>query len=176
MLHVLYFKKKCLRNSSKLTLCFCLGLRTRYPMAMGTLADLEDQEPIPGKENPLKIHLKVRHQPVSQVAQRRAGKTFTGFIFTEHVKLFMQIFCISGAEDQTAVFHLCLYNTSYWKSAAGLYQNIVWKETWSKHYCSVESKTKEGVLTTLKVTGCLFTRVQLTAAQINNSLTLPLAV
>ncbi|XP_028988959.1 menin [Betta splendens] len=30
----------------------------RYPMAMGTLADLEDQEPIPGKENPLKIHLK----------------------------------------------------------------------------------------------------------------------
>uniref|UniRef100_A0A3Q2VLL0 Menin n=1 Tax=Haplochromis burtoni TaxID=8153 RepID=A0A3Q2VLL0_HAPBU len=50
--------KKCLRNSSKLTLCFCLGLRTRYPMAMGTLADLEDQEPIPGKENPLKIHLK----------------------------------------------------------------------------------------------------------------------
>uniref|UniRef100_A0A3B4GK55 Menin n=2 Tax=Haplochromini TaxID=319058 RepID=A0A3B4GK55_9CICH len=42
----------------QLTLCFCLGLRTRYPMAMGTLADLEDQEPIPGKENPLKIHLK----------------------------------------------------------------------------------------------------------------------
>lgn len=31
----------------------------RYPMAMGTLADLEDQDPIPGKENPLKIHLKV---------------------------------------------------------------------------------------------------------------------
>uniref|UniRef100_A0A3Q3FY11 Menin n=1 Tax=Labrus bergylta TaxID=56723 RepID=A0A3Q3FY11_9LABR len=31
-----------------------------YPMAMGTLADLEDQEPIPGKENPLKIHLQVR--------------------------------------------------------------------------------------------------------------------
>lgn len=30
----------------------------RYPMAMGTLADLEDQDPIPGKENPLKIHLK----------------------------------------------------------------------------------------------------------------------
>lgn len=27
-------------------------------MAMGTLADLEDQDPIPGKENPLKIHLK----------------------------------------------------------------------------------------------------------------------
>ncbi|KAM4536619.1 menin [Odontesthes bonariensis] len=30
----------------------------RYPMAMGTLADLEDQDPIPEKENPLKIHLK----------------------------------------------------------------------------------------------------------------------
>lgn len=30
----------------------------RYPMAMGTLADLEDQDPIPGKENPLNIHLK----------------------------------------------------------------------------------------------------------------------
>ncbi|XP_038851807.1 menin isoform X2 [Salvelinus namaycush] len=30
----------------------------RYPMAMGTLADLEDQEPIPGKENPYTIHLK----------------------------------------------------------------------------------------------------------------------
>ncbi|CAG5929601.1 unnamed protein product [Menidia menidia] len=30
----------------------------RYPMAMGTLADLEDQDPIPDKENPLKIHLK----------------------------------------------------------------------------------------------------------------------
>lgn len=59
--------KKGLRNSLKLTLCFCLGLHARYPMAMGTLADLEDQEPIPGKESPLKIHLKVRHQPVSQV-------------------------------------------------------------------------------------------------------------
>lgn len=30
----------------------------RYPMAMGTLADLEDQEPIPGKESPHTIHLK----------------------------------------------------------------------------------------------------------------------
>ncbi|KAK7170917.1 hypothetical protein R3I94_000966 [Phoxinus phoxinus] len=30
----------------------------RYPMAMGTLADLEDQEPMTGKENPLSIHLK----------------------------------------------------------------------------------------------------------------------
>ncbi|XP_021470984.1 menin [Oncorhynchus mykiss] len=30
----------------------------RYPMAMGTLADLEDQEPIPGKESPHAIHLK----------------------------------------------------------------------------------------------------------------------
>jgi len=28
-------------------------------MAMGTLADLEDQEPIPGKESPMQIHLKV---------------------------------------------------------------------------------------------------------------------
>ncbi|XP_010886242.1 menin isoform X2 [Esox lucius] len=30
----------------------------RYPMAMGTLADLEDQEPIPGNESPYTIHLK----------------------------------------------------------------------------------------------------------------------
>ncbi|KAL2078985.1 hypothetical protein ACEWY4_024729 [Coilia grayii] len=30
----------------------------KYPMAMGTLADLEDQEPISGKENPLTIHMK----------------------------------------------------------------------------------------------------------------------
>lgn len=30
----------------------------KYPMAMGTLADLEDQDPIPGKDNPLNIHLK----------------------------------------------------------------------------------------------------------------------
>lgn len=36
-----------------------LTCATRYPMAMGTLADLEDQEPIPGKENPIKIHLQV---------------------------------------------------------------------------------------------------------------------
>lgn len=28
-------------------------------MALGTLADLEDQDPIPGKETPLIIHLKV---------------------------------------------------------------------------------------------------------------------
>lgn len=28
-------------------------------MALGTLADLEDQDPIPGKETPLTIHLKV---------------------------------------------------------------------------------------------------------------------
>uniref|UniRef100_A0A1A8ACC3 Menin n=1 Tax=Nothobranchius furzeri TaxID=105023 RepID=A0A1A8ACC3_NOTFU len=30
----------------------------RYPMAMGTLSDLEDQDPIPGKETPLQIHMK----------------------------------------------------------------------------------------------------------------------
>ncbi len=41
------------------TLSSCFALSNRYPMAMGTLADLEDQDPIPGKENPLKIHLKV---------------------------------------------------------------------------------------------------------------------
>ncbi|XP_042583083.1 menin-like isoform X3 [Cyprinus carpio] len=33
-------------------------LERRYPMAMGTLADLEDQEPMTGKESPLSIHLK----------------------------------------------------------------------------------------------------------------------
>ncbi|KAG7465271.1 hypothetical protein MATL_G00174630 [Megalops atlanticus] len=30
----------------------------RYPMALGTLADLEDQDPMPGRESPLSIHLK----------------------------------------------------------------------------------------------------------------------
>ncbi|XP_017282474.1 menin isoform X1 [Kryptolebias marmoratus] len=34
------------------------GNLDKYPMAMGTLADLEDQEPLPGKESPLQIHLK----------------------------------------------------------------------------------------------------------------------
>lgn len=38
-------------------------------MAMGTLADLEDQEPIPGKESPLKIHLKV----FLQITQEQDG-------------------------------------------------------------------------------------------------------
>lgn len=37
----------------------CVNSCVRYPMAMGTLADLEDQEPINGKESPLNIHLKV---------------------------------------------------------------------------------------------------------------------
>ncbi|CAB1420132.1 unnamed protein product [Pleuronectes platessa] len=41
-----------------LWLLYDRGDLDRYPMAMGTLADLEDQDPIPGKENPLKIHLK----------------------------------------------------------------------------------------------------------------------
>ncbi|XP_043953786.1 menin [Gambusia affinis] len=41
-----------------LWLLYDRGNLDRYPMAMGTLADLEDQEPIPGKENPLQIHLK----------------------------------------------------------------------------------------------------------------------
>ncbi|XP_075896566.1 menin [Nelusetta ayraudi] len=40
-----------------LWLLYDRGDLDRYPMAMGTLADLEDQEPIPGKENPMKIHL-----------------------------------------------------------------------------------------------------------------------
>ncbi|KAJ8337645.1 hypothetical protein SKAU_G00366110 [Synaphobranchus kaupii] len=30
----------------------------RYPMALGTLADLEDQDPIPGRDSPLSLHLK----------------------------------------------------------------------------------------------------------------------
>lgn len=34
------------------------GNLDRYPMAMGTLADLEDQDPSPGRESPLQIHLK----------------------------------------------------------------------------------------------------------------------
>ncbi|XP_074518316.1 menin [Halichoeres trimaculatus] len=40
-----------------LWLLYDRGDLDRYPMAMGTLADLEDQDPIPGKENPLQIHL-----------------------------------------------------------------------------------------------------------------------
>lgn len=41
-----------------LWLLYDRGDLDRYPMAMGTLADLEDQEPIPGKESPYTIHLK----------------------------------------------------------------------------------------------------------------------
>ncbi|XP_052000926.1 menin-like [Xyrauchen texanus] len=41
-----------------LWLLYDRGHLERYPMAMGTLADLEDQEPMTGKENPLSIHLK----------------------------------------------------------------------------------------------------------------------
>ncbi|KAG7259362.1 hypothetical protein CRUP_010760 [Coryphaenoides rupestris] len=41
-----------------LWLLYDRGDLERYPMAMGTLADLEDQEPIPGKESPIQIHLK----------------------------------------------------------------------------------------------------------------------
>ncbi|XP_076006116.1 menin [Genypterus blacodes] len=41
-----------------LWLLYDKGDLDRYPMAMGTLADLEDQDPIPGKESPMDIHLK----------------------------------------------------------------------------------------------------------------------
>ncbi|XP_043101733.1 menin [Puntigrus tetrazona] len=41
-----------------LWLLYDRGDLERYPMSMGTLADLEDQEPMTGKENPLSIHLK----------------------------------------------------------------------------------------------------------------------
>ncbi|XP_062305624.1 menin [Osmerus eperlanus] len=41
-----------------LWLLYDRGDLERYPMAMGTLADLEDQEPLPGKESPFAIHLK----------------------------------------------------------------------------------------------------------------------
>ncbi|KAI2662895.1 Menin [Labeo rohita] len=41
-----------------LWLLYDRGDLERYPMAMGTLADLEDQEPMTDKENPLSIHLK----------------------------------------------------------------------------------------------------------------------
>uniref|UniRef100_A0A674MXY6 Menin n=1 Tax=Takifugu rubripes TaxID=31033 RepID=A0A674MXY6_TAKRU len=41
-----------------LWLLYDRGDLDRYPMALGTLADLEDQDPIPGKETPLTIHLK----------------------------------------------------------------------------------------------------------------------
>ncbi|KAK7910273.1 hypothetical protein WMY93_014957 [Mugilogobius chulae] len=48
-----------LRLQQKLLwLLYDRGDLDRYPMAMGTLADLEDQDPIPGKEDPLNIHLK----------------------------------------------------------------------------------------------------------------------
>ncbi|CAL9694569.1 unnamed protein product [Knipowitschia caucasica] len=48
-----------LRLQQKLLwLLYDRGYLDRYPMAMGTLADLEDQDPIPGKDNPLNIHLK----------------------------------------------------------------------------------------------------------------------
>ncbi|ROL47940.1 Menin [Anabarilius grahami] len=41
-----------------LWLLYDRGDLERYPMAMGTLADLEDQEPMTGKESPLTIHIK----------------------------------------------------------------------------------------------------------------------
>ena len=44
-----------------------VALCSRYPMAMGTLADLEDQEPIPGKESPIKIHLKVHASRINEL-------------------------------------------------------------------------------------------------------------
>uniref|UniRef100_A0A8C6TTD7 Menin n=1 Tax=Neogobius melanostomus TaxID=47308 RepID=A0A8C6TTD7_9GOBI len=48
-----------LRLQQKLLwLLYDRGDLDRYPMAMGTLADLEDQDPIPGKDDPLNIHLK----------------------------------------------------------------------------------------------------------------------
>lgn len=48
-----------LRLQQKLLwLLYDRGDLDRYPMAMGTLADLEDQDPIPEKDNPLNIHLK----------------------------------------------------------------------------------------------------------------------
>ncbi|XP_040035668.2 menin [Gasterosteus aculeatus] len=48
-----------LRLQQKLLwLLYDRGDLDRYPMAMGTLADLEDQDPIPGKESPMTIHLK----------------------------------------------------------------------------------------------------------------------
>ncbi|KAM3842329.1 menin isoform 2-T2 [Diretmus argenteus] len=61
-----------------LWLLYDRGDLDRYPMAMGTLADLEDQDPIPGKENPLKIHL----QAVSS-AQK--------FYNNEHIYPFMYL-------------------------------------------------------------------------------------
>lgn len=39
-------------------------------MAMGTLADLEDQEPMTGKENPLSIHLKVYDFHLAEIFTR----------------------------------------------------------------------------------------------------------
>ncbi|KAJ8246765.1 hypothetical protein GJAV_G00255160 [Gymnothorax javanicus] len=41
-----------------LWLLYDRGDLERYPMALGTLADLEDQDPIPGRETPLSLHMK----------------------------------------------------------------------------------------------------------------------
>ncbi|XP_061091323.1 menin [Conger conger] len=41
-----------------LWLLYDRGDLDRYPMALGTLADLEDQDPIPGRDSPLSLHLK----------------------------------------------------------------------------------------------------------------------
>uniref|UniRef100_A0A8C9VZG7 Menin n=1 Tax=Scleropages formosus TaxID=113540 RepID=A0A8C9VZG7_SCLFO len=35
-----------------------VSARALYPMALGTLADLEDQDPLPGRDSPLSLHLK----------------------------------------------------------------------------------------------------------------------
>lgn len=58
-------------------------------MAMGTLADLEDQDPIPDKENPLKIHLKVSLQNAPCQVTHQPGwsdvnKSFSKMFNTKH--------------------------------------------------------------------------------------------
>lgn len=56
-------------------------------MAMGTLADLEDQEPIPDKESPLQIHLKVNKKNKDDLYDVR--KCFLGSNASQNVELYI---------------------------------------------------------------------------------------
>lgn len=101
---------------------------SRYPMAMGTLADLEDQEPIPGKENPIKIHLQVgllqwQGSLLARLSKPRLNSSYyplqyiiltlfreervTACLHTSLLQMFQAIYCcFSGSWEMFLVFFL----------------------------------------------------------------------
>lgn len=100
---------------------------SRYPMAMGTLADLEDQEPIPGKENPIKIHLQVgrlqwQGSLLARLSKPRLNSSYyplqyviltlfreervTACLHTSLLQMFQAIYCCSFWELRNVFFVL----------------------------------------------------------------------